>query len=259
MTTKPRVAVFKLSSCDGCQLQLLDAEEALLTLAGAVDIVYFREATSREDLGPYDVTLVEGSISTPAQLKEIKTIRERSKFMVAIGACATAGGIQALRNAADTEEFLNYVYPSPEYVRTLKASTPVSAHVRVDLELAGCPIDRGQLLGALASLLRGFVPRLSKAPVCVECKRRGFPCVVVTKGEVCLGPVTATGCGALCPAFGRGCYGCFGPAEGLRPEAMAGLLHAQGLDGPSAAMRLRLINSASPALQRTAEVASRDS
>lgn len=249
---KPKIAVFKLTSCDGCQLQLLDAEDALLALAGEVDIVYFREATSRDDPGPYDVTLVEGSISKPSHLREILDIRERSRFLVTIGACATTGGIQALRNLADVDEFKHHVYPHPEYISTLSRSTPVSEHVKVDLELPGCPIDRGQLLGALSSLLRGTLPKLSKVPVCVECKRRGFACVVVTKGEPCLGPITATGCGALCPAFSRGCYGCFGPAEGVRRAAMRNMFASLGVGKSEGRRRLQLINPGAPAVRQMA-------
>jgi coenzyme F420-reducing hydrogenase gamma subunit len=190
----------------------------------------------------------------PWQIEELIRIRERSAFLIAIGACATAGGIQALRNTADASEFARYVYPNPEYINALEHSTPLSDHVKVDLELVGCPVDRGQLLGALASVLRGAVPRLSHAPVCVECKRRGYVCVVVAKGEPCMGPVTSTGCGALCPAFGRGCYGCFGPAAGLRPEAMRALLAAQGLTDEEIEARFRLINSWAPGFREAAEV-----
>ncbi|MGZ4129360.1 MAG: NADH-quinone oxidoreductase subunit B family protein, partial [Actinomycetota bacterium] len=170
---KPRVAVFKMASCDGCQLQLLDAEDALLELAGAIDIVNFAEASSHIEPGPYDVTLIEGSVSTPELEEQVKEIREQSAVLITIGACATSGGIQALRNLADTGEFVRAVYPTPSYVKTLDASHPVSDFVKVDLELTGCPVDRGQLLGAIASLLAGAVPRVSTSPVCVECKRRG--------------------------------------------------------------------------------------
>jgi coenzyme F420-reducing hydrogenase gamma subunit len=176
---KPRVAVFKMASCDGCQLQLLDAEEALLELAGAIDIVNFAEASSHVEPGPYDVTLIEGSISTPEQVEQVREIREQSGFLITIGACATSGGVQALRNVADTDAFVRTVYPTPAFVKTLERSTPVADIVRVDLQLTGCPVDRGQLLGVIASLLRGALPRLSTSTVCAECKRRGFVCVLV--------------------------------------------------------------------------------
>ena len=252
---KPRIAVFKLSSCDGCQLQLLDAEEALLALAGAVDIVHFREARSHTEPGPYDIALVEGSVSTPAQLEEIRKIREESRYLITIGACATSGGIQALRNLADVDAFVRTVYATPAFVSTLAMSTPVSDHVRVDLELPGCPIDRGQLLGALVSLLRGAVPRLSDSPVCVECKRRGFVCVLVAKGEPCMGPVTRSGCGALCPGVGRACYGCFGPSQPPNAGAMSRRFAELGLSPKETAARFRFITGWAPEFRVAADEA----
>ncbi len=248
--SKPRVAVFKMASCDGCQLQLLDAEQALLELAGAIDIVNFAEASSHMEPGPYDVTLVEGSISTPEQLDQIREIREGSRFLITIGACATSGGIQALRNTQDLGHFVRTVYPTPEYVTSLERSTPIADHVRVDLELTGCPIDRGQLLGALASLLAGSMPRVSTAPVCIECKRRGYVCVVVAKGEPCLGPVTRTGCGALCPAFGRGCYGCFGPSQPPNTDALGRRFIELGLTPKQTAEKFGFITGWAPAFRQ---------
>jgi sulfhydrogenase subunit delta len=250
---KPRVAVFKLSSCDGCQLQLLDAEEALLELAGAVEIVHFREARGLSEPGPYDVSIVEGSISTPAQLEEIKEIRGMSRFLVTIGACATAGGIQALRNWTKEGEAARAVYPTPEYISSLATSTAVSEHVRVDLELPGCPVDRGQLLGALTALLAGTSPRISTSSVCVECKRRGYVCVLVAHGEPCLGPVTRTGCGALCPAFGRGCYGCFGPSQTPNTGSLSRRFQDLRLTPEQVAAKFRFINGWAPAFRKASE------
>jgi sulfhydrogenase subunit delta len=250
--TRPRVAVFKLASCDGCQLQLLDAEDALLELVEAVDIVHFREARNRSEPGPYDVTLVEGSVSSPEQVEEIKEIRAMSRFLVTIGACATSGGIQALRNWMVDGQASRAVYPRPEYVSSLPTSTPVSDHVRVDFELPGCPVDRGQLLGTLAALLAGTVPRLSTSSVCVECKRRGYVCVLVAKGEPCLGPVTRTGCGALCPAFGRACYGCFGPSQPPNTATLSRTFGDLGLSQADIASRFRFISGWSPAFRQAA-------
>ncbi len=252
---KPRLAVFKLSSCDGCQLQLLDAEEALLALVGTVDIVHFREARGLSEPGPYDVALVEGSVSTPSQIEEIQAIRAASTYLITIGACANSGGVQALRNVADADAFVRSVYATPEYIRTLATSTPVSDHVRVDLELPGCPIDRGQLLGTLVSLIRGAVPRLSDSPVCVECKRRGFVCVLVAKGEPCLGPVTRTGCGALCPGMGRGCYGCFGPSQPPNAAALSRRFIELGLRPKDVAARFRFITGWAPEFRAAADAA----
>lgn len=210
---QPRLAVWKFASCDGCQLSLLDAEDHLLAAAQAVEIAYFPEATRKPLKGDFDISLVEGSITTPEDAKRIRRVRARSRLLVAIGACATAGGIQALRNFSDVGEFIRRVYPRPEYIDALASSTPIRDHVKVDLELRGCPIDKLQLLEVLRAVLRGARPMVRSHPVCVECKRRGTPCVLVAGGLPCLGPVTHAGCGAICPAYGRGCYGCFGPCE----------------------------------------------
>jgi sulfhydrogenase subunit delta len=213
VTAKPKLAVWKFASCDGCQLSLLDCEDELLSLAGEVEIAYFLEATSDAVEGPYDLSLVEGSITTQHDAERIQHVRSASKALVTIGACATAGGIQALRNFGDVEEFTRVVYARPEYVSTLATSTPISAHVRVDFELHGCPINKRQLLEVVSAFLHRRRPAIPSTSVCTECKRRGTVCVMVAHGTPCLGPVTHAGCGALCPAYNRGCYGCFGPME----------------------------------------------
>jgi len=225
---RPRLAVFKFASCDGCQLALLSLEEELLPLAEAVEIAYFLEARTQTTDGPYDVALVEGSITTPEDRKRIQEVRRQSKYLVAIGACATAGGIQALRNWKDVEEFTRVVYATPAYIETLKESAPISSYVAVDFELNGCPINKVQLLEVLTALLIGRLPHLPAHSVCVECKRRGTVCVVVAQGTPCLGPVTHAGCGAICPAFNRGCYGCFGPMESPNADALVHHLAAEG-------------------------------
>lgn len=225
----PTLAVWKFASCDGCQLTLLDCEDELLTLAGQVQIATFLEASSAVMGGPYDVSLVEGSITTPADERRIREIREQSKTVVTIGACATTGGIQALRNFADVAEFASVVYAHPDYIDTLATSTAAADHIKVDYQLQGCPIDRGQLLDTLAALLIGRKPRLPAKTVCTECKLRGVTCVVVAEGIPCLGPVTHAGCGALCPTYHRGCYGCFGPAATPNTTALVPLLHRDGL------------------------------
>ena len=218
---KPKLAVWKFASCDGCQLSLLDCEDELLALAGKIDIAYFPEASRRMMAGPYDLSLVEGSITTPADAERILRVRRRSRRLVTIGACATAGGIQALRNFADVREFAAAVYPHPEYLNTLATSTPISAHVPVDFELRGCPIDKGQLLEVIKAFLAGRKPSIADHSVCIDCKRRGNVCVMVAHGTPCLGPVTHSGCGAICPSYDRGCYGCFGPVDGANTAAIA--------------------------------------
>jgi sulfhydrogenase subunit delta len=217
---KPRLAVFKFASCDGCQLSLLDAEDELLAVAGAVEIAYFVEARRQTLAGPYDVSLVEGSITTPEEVERIKEVRHQSKVLVTIGACATAGGIQSLRNWRNVADFINIVYANPDYIDTLATSTPISEHVQVDFELRGCPINKYQLLELITALLIGRQPRMPSYSVCLECKRRGTACVMVAQGIPCLGPVTQAGCGAICPAYNRGCYGCYGPMEAPNAEAL---------------------------------------
>ena len=234
---KPKLAVFKFASCDGCQLSLLDAEDALLAVAGAVEIAYFVEARDRRLPGPYDVTLVEGSISTAAQIDEIKEIRRQSNYLIAIGACATAGGIQSLRNWRNVDDYINIVYANPSYIDTLATSTPISDHVKVDFELRGCPINKFQLLEVVIALLVGRQPRVPTYSVCMECKRRGTTCVMVAQGIPCLGPVTQAGCNAICPAYNRGCFGCYGPMEAPNTDALGEQLQALGAS-PDEIMRL---------------------
>ena len=235
--TKPKLAVIKFTSCDGCQLSLLDAEDALLDVADAVEIAYFVEARDRRLPGPYDVTLVEGSISMPEHIEQIQEIREQSKFLIAIGACATAGGIQALRNWRNVDDFVRMVYAHPEYIDTLETSTPISEYVQVDFELRGCPINKYQLLDVVTSLLIGKQPRTPTYSVCMECKRRGTPCVMVSKGVPCLGPVTQAGCNAICPSVNRGCFGCYGPNEAPNTDSMGRRLETLGM-APDEIVRL---------------------
>jgi coenzyme F420-reducing hydrogenase gamma subunit len=226
---KPKLAVWKFASCDGCQLSLLDLEDELLALADAVELAEFREATSGTVEGPYDLSLVEGSITTAHDAERIRAVREASKAVVTIGACATSGGVQALRNFADVDEFVAAVYASPEYISTLATSTPISAHIPVDFELHGCPVNKHQLLEVVTAFLHGRKPGIASTSVCTECKRRGVVCVTVARGTPCLGPVTHAGCGALCPAYNRGCYGCFGPMETPNTAALVPLLRNLGL------------------------------
>lgn len=212
-SARPRLGVFKFASCDGCQLSLLAAEDELLHVADMVHIAYFLEATSRIEPGPYDVALVEGSITTAEDAERIQQVRRESHYLITIGACATAGGIQALRNWGDCDEMVAAVYPTPQFISTLAKSTPISDHVKVDFELRGCPINQYQLIEVIQALVNGRRPRTPTHSVCLECKRAGVVCVSVARGVPCLGPVTQAGCGALCPSFQRGCYGCFGPAH----------------------------------------------
>ena len=225
---RPALAVWKFASCDGCQLTLLDCEDELLAISRAFDIAHFSEMSSASTDGPYDVSLVEGSITTPEDEQRIVEIRRNSHFLVTIGACATAGGIQALRNFAASGDYLRTVYAHPEYISALETSTPISAHVDVDFELHGCPVDRRQLLEVITAALAGRRPAIPGHSVCQECKGRGTVCLLVAGGVACLGPVTRAGCGALCPAVGRGCFGCFGPSETANTGSLASRLRQNG-------------------------------
>lgn len=254
---RPTLAVYKFASCDGCQLSLLDCEDELLALAEVVDIANFAEASRAVRPGPYDVTLVEGSVTTAHDARRLIEVRRDSRFLVTIGACATAGGIQALRNLGDVKAYTSAVYAQPQYIETLATSTPIAAHVKVDFELRGCPVNKAQLVEVVASLLAGRRPRTPAHSVCIECKQSGIPCVMVSHGTPCLGPVTHAGCGALCPSYARGCFGCFGPQDtpntaalsaawkdlGVSPEAVKRAYHAyhvgsaEFLDAGNAATR----------------------
>ena len=216
----PQLAVWKFASCDGCQLSLLDCEEELLSLAHAVHIANFCEASRAVQPGPYDISLVEGSITTQHDVERIQEIRKESNLVITIGACATAGGIQALRNFASLQDYVQAVYPHPEYLSTLATSTPISHHIKVDYELWGCPINKQQLIEVLVSFVCGKAPAISSSSVCMECKRKGNICVQVAHKTPCLGPVTRAGCGSLCPSYSRGCYGCYGPKETSNPSPL---------------------------------------
>jgi sulfhydrogenase subunit delta len=250
---KPKLAVWKFASCDGCQLTVLNLEDELLALAGEVEIAHFLEASSATVEGPYDLSLVEGSITTPGDAERILEVRAASRALVTIGACATAGGIQALRNFADVREFSSIVYASPDYIATLDTSTPIAAHVPVDFELRGCPIDKGQLLEVVSALLSARRPRVRPHSVCIECKRRGTVCVMVAHGTPCLGPVTHAGCGALCPSFDRGCYGCFGPMESADTDALGAQLTSLGMSDRDLVRVYRTFNAGAEPFRTASE------
>lgn len=251
-TQKPRLAVWKFASCDGCQLSILDCEDELLELAGVVEIANFLEASSAVSPGPYDLSLVEGSITTPHDLERIQAVRRNSKFLVTIGACATSGGIQALRNFADVGEFARVVYAHPEYIHALARSSPIAEHVRVDFELRGCPVSKAQLLEVVSAYVNGRKPNIPGHSVCLECKARGTPCVMVAGGIPCLGPVTQAGCGAICPAYQRGCYACFGPQESPNPPSLSRWWTRLGVDEAAQQRAFRSFNAGAESFSKEA-------
>jgi coenzyme F420-reducing hydrogenase gamma subunit len=240
---KPKIAVFKFASCDGCQLSLLDAEDDLLAITGEVDIAYFLEAGRAMRKGPYDIALVEGSITTHQDAERIQWVRRHAKMLITIGACATSGGIQALRNWQDVGEFTRLIYATPQFISTLGSSTPIAEHVPVDFELRGCPINKRQLIEVITAALIGRKPNIPACSVCVECKRRDIVCVAVARGIPCLGPVTQAGCGALCPCYDRGCYGCYGPMESPNTDSLSNQFRILGRTSPEISRAYRGFNA----------------
>jgi len=250
---KPKLAVWKFASCDGCQLSLLDCEDELLTVTEFVEIANFVEASRAIAKGPYDISIVEGSITTPHDAERIHQVRRQSKLLITIGACATAGGIQALRNFKDVQQFTSLVYANPKYIETLNKSTPIADHVFVDFELRGCPINKYQLLEVLNALLNGRKPAIPTYAVCVECKRRFFNCVTVTQGAVCLGPVTQAGCQALCPSYNRGCFGCYGPKETPNTNSLSAHWKSLGKSDDEIVHLFRNFNAYAEAFRKESE------
>lgn len=250
---KLKLAVWKFASCDGCQLTLLNCEDELLSILEEVEIAYFLEASRATAKGPYDLSIVEGSITTPHDAERIHAIRRDSKLLMTVGACATAGGIQALRNFRDINELTRAVYATPEYIDTLHRSTAIQDHVHVDFELRGCPIDKRQLLEVIGAYLAGRNPSIPSYSVCMECKRRGNSCVLVAQDTTCLGPVTQAGCGAICPSYGRGCYACFGPAENANTVSMTNWLRGQGKGTDELVRLFRAYNAGSDVFRKESE------
>lgn len=243
------MAVWKFASCDGCQLSLLDCEDELLVLASTVRIAHFTEMSKASVEGPYDLSLVEGSITTAADAERIQDVRAASRTLVTIGACATSGGIQGLRNFASAGDYVATVYAHPEYISSLDRSTPISEHVDVDYELHGCPIDRHQLLEVITAFISGRQPVIPTYSVCQQCKANQTVCILVAAGTPCLGPVTRAGCGALCPAHDRGCFGCFGPTEAANTSSLAATLRREGMQPVDASRLFRTFNAGAPAFR----------
>ncbi len=250
---KSKLAVWKFSSCDGCQLSLLDCEDEFFTITEHIEIANFLEASRAVSKGPYDISLVEGSITTPHDAERVHQVRRQSKVLITIGACATAGGIQALRNFKDIKQFISVVYANPKYIETLNKSTPIADHVFVDFELRGCPINKRQLLEVINAYLNGRKPNIPAYAVCIECKRRGITCGLVAHGPTCLGPVTQAGCNALCPSYHRGCYGCFGPKETPNTSSLSTYWNSLGVKEDELMRLFRGLNAYAEAFRKESE------
>ena len=216
---KLRLAYVRFTSCSGCQLMLLNCEEQLAAIDGIVEVVAFDMASSRpDDEGGLDVVLIEGSISRPEELVALLKLRRRSEILVAVGACALTGGVNALAGG-DRIALCEDVYGECARDKMTFAPQPLSRFVRVDMQIAGCPPERSEYLRLLGSLARGGLPALPEYAVCMECRQRENLCLLIEARQPCLGPVTRAGCNALCPSFGVICEGCRGPvAEANRAE-----------------------------------------
>ncbi len=219
--TKPRIGIFKYSCCAGCQFQLIFFQRHLLAMLGAVDIVYGRMETDRDEAqGPFDLALIEGAITESWQADELKRVRDCSKLLVPIGSCATNGGIPAIKNLTNERDIQGRVYDELSTIHAMRAA-PVHHYVRVDAMLRGCPAGERDLAELVSSLLLDRKPRVVDTAVCVECKARGNTCILVAEGKPCMGPVTNGGCGALCPSNHRACYACWGPLPNANGPALA--------------------------------------
>lgn len=253
MMSKLTVAIHKLTSCSGCQLAFLNQGKALLTLLDYIDFKHFVEAGLYEPDAKVDLSFIEGSVSTPEDLKRLQEARQNSKLLVSIGACATSGGVQALRNLAGADTWKQSVYPHPEFIKTLDTSTPIAEHVHIDYELWGCPITVESIRHFVSQLQLGTLPKTEMEKLCLECKRKQNVCVVITKQAPCLGPVTRSGCGALCPEFGKACYGCYGPSESPNAQSLANRFSGLGLVSEEVAQRFAAIHSHYPKFKEQVE------
>ncbi len=247
---KPTLAVYKFTSCDGCQLAFLNAGVALLELTNLITIIHFAEAGFVAPTQAVDIAFVEGSISTLDEITRIQQIRAQSNYLITIGACATAGGIQALRNFAGSNNWLKDIYATSDTIDSLKTSYPISHYVKVDTELWGCPVNTAQVMVAIRSLLFNAAPQVKRDSVCMDCKRRGRVCILVSQQQSCMGPVTQTGCGSLCPGLNRACYGCYGPSENPNTQSLGAAFKKLGLSDVDVARQFHHINNQAPAFHQ---------
>jgi sulfhydrogenase subunit delta len=239
---KPKVGVFSLTGCGGDQLMILNMEDILLNLLQRFDIKSFQEASSFHEEGELDIAFVEGSVSSKNDLKKLKEVRGRAKMLIALGNCAIDGCVQAMRNSQMTvAERMRKVYGVKENWYEALEPKGLAAYVKVDLEIPGCPVEKEETLRTITSLLHGDIPEKIDYPVCVECKLRGYPCVLIERGMPCLGPVIKAGCGARCPSLGLDCVGCRGPIKyETNPAAELDILLKKGYDERYIMDRLRI-------------------
>ena len=237
---KPSVGIYGLTGCAGDQLALLNCENELLDITGAVDLKFFPMAmTGNDESSPLDIAFVEGTVVQPEDEHMLRKLRDRAKLLIALGTCAAWGGVQAMKNEIPREELRRKVYgPQGERFEAI-AAQPLSHFVKVDLALSGCPVEKGQLLQAVAALLHGDLPRLPNYAVCTECKMVENPCVLIESGQLCLGPITVAGCNARCPSHSQPCIGCRGPVEEANISSEIAVLKEKGFTWVDIRNRLR--------------------
>lgn len=233
---KPKIGVFDFASCEGCELQIVNLEEDLLELLGEVDVVTFREAM-KEHSDDYDIAFIEGTCTRKSDEARLKGIRKNAKIVVALGACATIGGINCLKNFQPMYKVKEIVYGDDAHMYETYPARPINAVINVDYYIHGCPINRDELLSVTKALLLGKTPEIPNHPVCVECKLKGNQCVF-EKGMFCLGPVTRAGCGAICPSHGHACEGCRGYVDDPNRDSEMEVLEKYGLTVDDALKRL---------------------
>ncbi len=237
---KPSVGIYGLTGCAGDQLALLNCEDELLDIAGAVDLKFFPMAmTGNHEDSPLDIAFIEGAVVQPEDEQMLRKLRDRAKLLIALGTCAVWGGVQAMKNEISREELKRNVYgPQGDRFETI-IPQPLSRFVKVDLALPGCPVEKGQLLQSIATLLHGDLPRLPNYAVCTECKMAENPCVLIESGQLCLGPITVAGCNARCPSQNRPCIGCRGPVEEANVSSEIKVLEERGFTWADIQNRLR--------------------
>jgi coenzyme F420-reducing hydrogenase gamma subunit len=241
MAAKPKVAIFDFTGCEGCELNQLNFEDQLLDILAHVDIVEWREAMDgRAD--QYDIAFVEGSLSTPECINRINEIRRRTRVLVALGACAVNGGVNGLKNTRPIEEVRQEVYGDQKYLFPTLPALPLSAAVKVDYNVRGCPMTQIEFLKVFTALVMGKDPIEPDHAVCVDCKLNEFECVYA-RGMICLGPVTRAGCEAQCPGVGQYCTGCRGLVTDPNLAGMEEILVEHGLSTEEAWKRLELYNA----------------
>ena len=235
-----RISVHKFSSCDGCQLSLLNMGGTLVALGDAIELVHFLEAGYDNFDTPVDISFVEGSINSVEDRERLARIRENSKYLVAIGACATSGGLQALIRFHNDEERNVGIYTDAQAVAHYRNPVSLSECVHIDHEIHGCPINESSMLDCILQYVHHSVPTRNDGKVCNECKVKNHTCLMVTRKEACLGNVTQAGCGALCIGMGRTCFGCYGPAENSQPMNLSNYLRKTGF--PSEEIQNRFLH-----------------